>query len=203
MHYHRYFTASLLTAMMAFAACENGPAPALPGKGPVTLEVIAERPDPVDEETRVTLSDGQLVWEGDETLGVLFSNSQDTEGGPRAILKSISGGRFAGKIDLNAYGFQGRTMSDLRAIVSPADRNSRFECNSAGNRVATPIASHQVQHRNGVLNGEYIPLYATVSQNDLKPMDDGRYTLEGIQLKYGCTLLEYNVYGDHPDAKST
>ncbi|MBO4767998.1 MAG: hypothetical protein J5495_00530, partial [Bacteroidales bacterium] len=192
-------------SMVIFAgSCEKGPVPVLQEKGRVTLEVFADRPDPVDEETRVTFSDGQLVWEGDETLGVLFSSTQDTAGGPRAILKSVSAGRFAGKIDLSEFNFQGRTLSDLRAIVSPADRNSRYEYKGgSNNRLATPIVAVQVQHQNGVLNGEYIPLFATVSESDLKQTGDGRYTLEGIQLKYGCTLLEYNVYGDHPDAKST
>ncbi len=187
-------------SMLLFAwSCEKGPIAGNGNDGKVTLEVIAERPMPCDDQTRVTLTGEELDWEGNETLGVLFSAAQDTSGGPRAILNSISDGRFAGEIDLSRFEFSGRTMSDLKAIVVPADRNTRFECKSTGNRVATPIAATQVQHRNGVLNGEYVPLFATVSEKDLKKRDDGRYTLDGIQLKYGCTLLEYNIYGNNPE----
>ena len=89
---------------------EGGTTPLPEQEGPVTLEVITREPvTATDGQTRVTLSEDNLVWEGDETLGVLFSSTQDTAGGPRAILKSVSAGRFAGKIDLSEFNFQGRT----------------------------------------------------------------------------------------------
>lgn len=188
--------ATALLALLSLAgSCERGPVPQFPDRGKVTLEVFADWPAPVDGETRVTLDDGELVWENNERLAVLFSNSQDTAGGPRAILNSVSEGRFAGKIDLSTIAAGGRTMDDLRAIVVPADRNTRFECRSAGNRFATPCHSQQVQHLNGVLNGDNVPLFATVKQSDLKKLDNGNYTLSGVQLNYGCTLLEFNIYG--------
>ncbi|MBR5056192.1 MAG: hypothetical protein IKX03_03240, partial [Bacteroidales bacterium] len=183
-------------SMVIFAgSCEKGPIAGNGNDGKVTLEVFADWPAPVDGETRVTLNDGELVWENNERLAVLFSNSQDTAGGPRVILNSVSEGRFAGKIDLSAIAVGGRTMDDLRAIVVPAERNTRFECRSTGNRIATPCHSLQIQHNNGVLNGDHVPLYATVKQSDLKKLDNGNYTLSGVQLNYGCTLLEFNIYG--------
>ncbi len=184
--------------------------------GVVSMEVFAQMPAVVQATeavqpaaaaqsesglTRLTLTDDNLVWEGDETLGVIFGAAKDTSGGPggpKATLTSISKGRFRGTIDFGAYNLNGYTMDNVRAVSVPANRHLRYELYNGKGRLATPVTAMQVQRHDGVINGEYIPLFAWVNGEQLRS-EDGKYTLDGIQLNYGCTLLRFHIYGTAPD----
>ena len=193
-----------ITLTLALFGCDRMEGPVAEPQGPVTLEVSAVRPNAVNAETRVALSGTDLVWEGSEELSVLFGATRDTSGGPggpRAILSSVSNGRFKGTVDLNTYYLSGYKMADLQAISLPANRNARLEYKSGKVRLAVPVAAMQVQHHAGVLNGDYLPFFAWVSQADLR-QEDGKYTLDGIQLRCGGCIVRYHIYGTAPSMAS-
>ena len=206
--------APILALTLVLAACgqlEGGVTPLPEPQGPVTLEVITQEPAtmPAGQTetgaetglTRLTITDDNLVWEGDETLGVIFGAAKDTSGGPggpKATLNSISKGRFSGTIDFGAYNLSGYTMNEIKAVSIPADRHLRYEIYSGKGRLATPVAAAQLQRHNGVINGEFIPLFAWVQGSQLR-QEDGKYTLDGIQLSYGCSLVRLHIYGTAPE----
>ena len=114
------FVVALALAGTACGQLEGGEVPELERQGAVTLEVTAVEPAmvPTDQAgndtqgglTRVTLSQDNLIWEGDETLGIIFGAAKDTAGspgGPKATLTSVAHGRFKGDIDFNAYNLTG------------------------------------------------------------------------------------------------
>ncbi len=197
---------SLWTIALAFVAIgcgqiEGGTAPA-DSPGAIRLEVFAQKPAPMAEEgaTRVTLSDDNLIWENTEKLAVLFGAAKDTSGGPggpRAVLDGVGEGRFKGSVDLDSWYLKGYSLNDVKAIVTPDNRNFRYEVNGSTPRLACPVAAIQVQFHDGVLNGEYVPLFARVDGSRLR-QEDGNYTLDGIQLQYGCALMRFHVYGTAP-----
>ena len=171
-------------------------------EGVVTLEVTARGMAPEsDDLTRLTLVNDNLVWEGDETLGVIFGAAKDTSGGPggpKATLNSVFNGRFKGTIDFKSYNLTGYSINDIKAVSIPADRHLRYELYSGNDRLATPVAAMQVQHHDGVVNGEFVPLFAWARSEQLR-QNDGKYSLDGIQLNYGCSLLRFHLYGTAPD----
>ena len=205
------FVAVMALAGTACGQMEGGVEPMVEPQGTVMLEVTALEPamvpnDPAgnggqDGQTRVTLSEDNLIWEGDETLGIIFGAAKDTSGGPggpKATLNSVSNGRFKGAIDFNAFNLRDYSMSNVKAISIPADRHLRYELYSGKDRLATPVAGMQVQRHDGVINGEYVPLFAWVKGSQLR-QEDGKYTLDGVQLNYGCALVRYHIYGTAPD----
>ena len=197
---------SLWTIALALAAAgcgqmEGGVTPA-GSPGEIQLEVFAQKSAPAAEDgtTRVTLSNDNLIWENTEKLAVLFGAAKDTTGGPgggRAILDAVGEGRFKGPVDLSSWTLQSYSLDDVKAIVTPADRNFRYELNGSTPRLACPIAAIQVQFHNGVLNGEYVPLFARVNSSQLR-QEEGNYMLDGIQLQYGCSLMRFHIYGTAP-----
>lgn len=191
-----------IALLLLGSACTKAPMPDADAKAPVVLEVSALKPAPADGPSRITLNGDSLVWEGDESLSVLFGSARDTAGGaggPRAILRSVSEGRFRGKVDLNDFflSSQNYGMENIKAISIPADKNIRFEYKGTTARLAIPVYSMQVQKHNGVLNGEYVPLFAWISKEELIGNEEG-YSIEGKQLNYGCCLLQQNIYGTAP-----
>ena len=198
----RFLTA--ITLILALFGCGRMEGPVAEPQGPVTLVVTADRPDAIKTETRVALSGTDLVWEGSEALSVLFGAPRDTSGGPggpRAILGSVSQGRFKGTVDLSTYSLNGYRMDDLQAISLPANRNCRIEYKSGKVRLAVPVEAMQVQHHAGVLNGDYLPFFAWVSGDQLR-QEDGKYTIDGIQLRCGGCIVRYHIYGTAPSMAS-
>lgn len=193
---------ALSVALISCGPSDDGPTP--DGQlGKVTLEVLTQKPAAavVAEPLRVTLAGEEILWENTEQLAVLFGAAKDTAGGPggpRAILESAGEGRFKGTADLESWYLKDYSLDDIKAVATPADRNFRYENSEGFVRLACPVEALQVQRQDGVLNGEYVPLFAWVTSAQLR-QEDGKYTLDGIRLNYGCALMRLHIYGTAPD----
>lgn len=201
----RHFSALAVILLLAAPGCGQSDDGGTPDgqRGQLTLEVLTQKPAAavVAEPLRVTLAGEELRWENTEQLAVLFGAAKDTAGGPggpRAILESAGEGRFKGTADLESWYLKDYTLNDIKAIATPADRNFRYENSEGFVRLACPVEALQVQHQDGVLNGKYVPLFARVNGNQLRQTDDG-YVLDGVQLRYGCALMRFHIYGTAPD----
>lgn len=194
-------------ALAALLSCEKKPAPeAFISDNTIDLEISAAFPElsSADGVTKVTFQGTDLVWEGTESIGVIIGNEGSESGSPSTYLTSelqqtATRGIFAGTLNLGSF-----TKEDIHGIVCPYDpANSWWRNNNGSYRIVMNIAKQdQVQKSNNVLNGAYAPLFAEMSCSDIKDSGDGRHTVEGLQLKWGCALIRFNIYGAMPQTKS-
>ena len=150
----------------------------------------------VNPPTKVTFSGEDLVWEGDESIGILLGNesSTSTDASSRSTQKlaSVEGttGIFEGVVTLDNF-----TADDIKGIVYPFDENHYYRRNGTSNRIVMTVATTpQLQKSNNVLNGKNTPMFCSLTKDDLM-LKNGAYIVEGKQLSWGCALVRFNVYG--------
>lgn len=165
--------------------------------GRITMTVSLDREEPVREDgTRVTLTDDStLVWEGNESVGVIFSKKAGSTTPYKYTqeLKTVPGspGVFSGTIELGEF-----TASDIVGIVYPYNGHcwGKYHTTSKQRIVMEVGTVDQIQPGSGKLSGDYLALFAPVTFSDFT-VKGSNYTLAGRKLQWGCSLLEFNVYG--------
>lgn len=148
------------------------------------------------EGTKIALDGSSLKWEGTETMALLIGNASTSSAsaGQTASLVNTGDNTFSGQVALGS----GFTVSDIRAMALPASGKAWVKTAS---RASLPIAYRQVQKDPDVLNGENFPLWAPVTDGllDASRQEDGSYIIDNVELRWGCSILKFNVYGAHPD----
>lgn len=192
----------LVTAVlgsMAVTACNREPVPSgdKPGGKRVRVSVSVEIPPLEDDETKTTFSGRTLVWNGDETMDVLIGNYDKGTTHQTELLHNNGSNVFEGEFTLDTENF---TESDMCAVTVPGGKGSKSVKNGTNFIAQMFISEDQVQESDGVMNGEYFPLYAILddAMRTACKTGDGSYKFEGIQLKWGCGVLRFNIYGTHP-----
>jgi len=172
------------------------------GENVIRMTLSLDKAALVDESgTRVALGgDSTLVWEGNESVGVIFSRvaSSTTNYRYTQELKTRPGcpGVFEGTVDLGEF-----QASEIVGIVYPYSEHCWGKYHtSSKQRIVMQVGTHdQVQPGSGLLSGDNIALFAPVSISDFE-QKGGVYTLSGLSLKWGCSLFKFNVYGQNPKA---
>lgn len=191
---------TVIAAATVLAACDKAEIkrcgaeePAVDGK--VSLTVSALTP------TKVTFNDAnQLVWEGDESVGVLLGNnsSTDTDATTRSTqaLASVTNGIFSGTIDQTTF-----ALSDVKGLVYPFNTEHYYRYDGSSGRIVMCVGADndknpvpEVQKYNNVLSGRNVPLFCPLSSSDLIA-DGDSYKVEGKQFRWGCALIRFNIYG--------
>jgi len=129
-----------------------------------------------------------LDWDGSETASVVIGKLATTTSKATGLQREIfqeSKGVFNGTIDLGSF-----NEADVQAVVVPHSAGAYFDYKNDENRLILPVASSQLQKKNGVFNPEYTPFFAKVSLQDLQ---GGK----SIELKAATGLVRFNVYGKH------
>lgn len=167
------------------------------GEKIINVSIDAQIPDYTDGSK--TTFDGQtLVWTGNETMDLLIGNTSSVSASNSksvALSMNAADKTFSGTISLGNFG-----EADLRAVCIPSGKGAyvRYE---NGYHVNLPVSTSQVQAKNGVMDGDNFPLYAPLTESDLAAAKgpDGTYLIKGLELKWGCAVLRFNVFGQHPD----
>ncbi|MBQ7640698.1 MAG: leucine-rich repeat domain-containing protein [Bacteroidales bacterium] len=151
--------------------------------------LIGAEPGFQDTQTRIGMSEGQAIWEGDEVLSVLLANSGSSSSaeGKQISLPSSSSGIFTGSADLSPF-----TVADLRAAVVPAQNSAWYD--GPKDEIVLSIAESQVQQSDGVFNGDFVPFYAFVNEDSFIT-GDNTYTLHSMILNSSAAIIRFNVYG--------
>ena len=147
------------------------------------LTVRTRIPGWTDEEgTKVTFDGTSLAWVGTEDASLLIGNAS---GYTASVLTSQTKypGAFTGHVSTGSYAF-----TDIKAVATPAACASM----ESGNLVLE-IPATQSQKADGVFEGA--PLWRELSSSELVPKDNGIYAVEGLALKWGAAVLQFNVYG--------
>lgn len=190
---------------------ERDLSPAKEGKI-IRVSVNAEIPPLEDAQTgtKVTFSDNKLVWEGNETMSLMFGNSGCGGAGTSSksltltIPKSPDGNFFAGDVEIVDAGGNSFTEDDLLCLSVPGRAVSKnymyYNSGSSSQRTQLSTDQQQTQQYDGVMNGEYFPLYINVTDEirAAAKQTDGSYKFDGLSLKWGCSVIRFNVYGTHP-----
>lgn len=190
-----YKVLALTAASALLAACAVNPDDAVvtPESETVSFTVSAATP----EISKVTFSGSDLVWEGDESIGLLLGNDSSTSGDPTSrstqeLATAGTPGIFAGDVTLGSF-----TAADVKGIVYPYNANHFYRKNSSSDRIVMTVATApQVQQQNGVLAGANAPLFCPLGYSDIID-NNGEYTIEGKQFQWGCALVRFNIYGDN------
>ena len=174
----------------------------------IKVSVDAEVPALTAEDgTKVTFSGENLVWEGDETMGVLFgtnkTNRDKAETYHRSVLNNNGENVFSGEITLTNPDGVSFAEEDMWCIQVPAGNNRIYGRVSGTDTTRFgyfPIEQNQIQAQDGVMNGDYFPLFLPVSDEvrTAAKQTDGSYKFSGVQLKWACSAIRFNVYGTHP-----
>lgn len=153
---------------------------------------------------KVTFDGVDLVWDGTETLGVIIGDDNSVSGSPstynvQCLNTAATPGVFCGTVDLGSF-----TEEDIHGVVIPySATDSWFRNNNGSHRIVMQfgtVASKaivQTQKYDNVLEGKYATLFAEMSSTDFRQDDLGRKKVENLDLKWGCALLRFNVYGTH------
>ncbi len=173
----------------------------LSAENPIHLSVSTVMGNLNNAATRVLFNpedSTQLLWEGNETLGVMIGNSSSKTGDAATYstqpLATVTGrkGVFEGDVTLGSW-----TTEDIRGIVCPCNEHAWIRYNSDFRIVCRVGSEKQIQLHNNVLNGEYAPVFAEVSLADFN-VNGNTYSIEDKQLQWACSMFRYNIYGKHP-----
>ena len=179
-----------LTGLVAAVGCDRIEENSVPEAGrTIRLHINAQAP----EITKTTLSDElALVWEGNETLGIVFGNSSSSnpDTAPVVELPSVAPGEFAGEITIP----DGFTAEDIRGVVYPAE-GAYFKYQSGQNRIVMPVLAVQTQASEGKLNGENTPVFAVWDASKWE-VTDGTYAPVNLSLDWACSIVRFNIYGE-------
>lgn len=168
------------------------------------------------EGTKATFEGQDLVWQPGDQIGVLLATTAASaatfaENAGKSMIAPLSidsnaRGIFSGSIDLSGLtGEENQTLDNLRGIVYPASNNhwSRYRTSSPKHfRIIMSIVQDQVQVQNGVMNGYYFPMYAPITASDLVE-DNGGYKVAGVQLRWGCSAIKFEISGTHPEMSAS
>ena len=181
---------------LVLLACSKAPQTLPEVGGTASFSVSAAAP-----ETRVSFdASGQLYWEGGESAGLIFGNAGSLNGNDRLTAELPEGdkkGVWAGEVNLGKF-----TLNDLRGVVCPYNDNHYYRRNGSSYRIVMTIGGrqdgdnlwHQVQHKDGELNGDNIALFCPLDPDDIV-IENGRYIVDGKEFQWGCSLVRFNIYG--------
>lgn len=196
-----FTTIAALTVVAACSKAEIAKTDDPVSDGSVCLTVSAQTP------TKVCFNDeNQLVWEGSESIGILLGNNdsnEDTSTSSNQELTTVSTGIFSGNVDQSKF-----SLSDVKGLVYPFDTQHYYRYDGSAGRIVMCVGADkdnpfpEVQKSNGKLNGQYAPLFCTLTDSELIEKD-GAYKVEGKQFKWGCALVRFNVYGTTAGLTST
>ena len=167
-----------------------------PGGGVAGFSVSVNIPD-----TKVSFDDGgQLYWEGEEAVSLLFGNDNSIDGNNRLTARLEQGdklGVFSGEVNLGSF-----SPDHLRGVVYPYNPDHFYRRNGASYRIVMQIGGtmdenkkyHQIQYRDNVLNGDNIALFSVLYPEDAV-VENGKYIIDGKQFSWGCSLVRFNIYG--------
>lgn len=160
-----------------------------PGNHSSVTFLIGAEPGLQDTQTRIGMSEGQAVWEGDEVLSVLLANSGTSSAaeGKQISLPSSSAGIFTGTADISPF-----TVNDLQAAVVPAGNGAWYD--GTADEIVLSVAESQVQEGDGVFNGDFVPFSAFVNKDSFIT-GDNTYTLHSMTLNPSAAIIRFNVYG--------
>lgn len=184
-------------SLLFVLACTKQEKPEIVGDS-IEMCVTLEKDDAHYEDgTRVTFGiDSTLIWEGNESVGVIFAKSTTGTYKYTQELKTKPGcpGIFSGKVNLGEF-----STSDIIGIVYPYNEYSWGRYKST-KRIVMQVGTHdQIQKENGNLTGDNIALFAPVTISDFT-VQDGCYVLAGRKLHWGCALFKFNIYGKNKKA---
>mgnify|MGYP002624082981 CR=1 FL=1 len=185
---------------------EETPPEDLPDSGPSILNISVGALVPsFDGNTKVAFNDlMQTAWTGNEIMDVVSGqiDDDDTGNGNSVACQIVTKdkGIFGGLIDLGTL-----PLSRIRAVVVPGKKGSWVR-KSVTYRLRVPFPAEQKQEKEGVFSGENIILYAPVKATDLTDASGGAessdpelYTIDNLQLRWGCAMARFNIFGKHPD----
>lgn len=195
-------------SLAAFVSCNKDVRPDSSAGGSNTLELEIAASIPALEGTKVTFDNTDLKWEGTEKLAVVFGTSSCTIASPTdatqvseasanttsALSSASVPGVFSGIVNLGSF-----AKEDIIGAVYPANSKCAFRYNSGARLVMLIGRTTQTQKLNNVLNGENAPLYARFDYSAITGNEGGKHTVEGIEFKWGCALMKFNVFGAHAD----
>ena len=195
--------APALAALLLLAGCakqEVSPTGEAAPRNVINLTVSADRiAESVSADgTRISAAgDGKLEWDGDESIGIIFART-GAEANYKYVqeLKTLPGhpGVFSGSIDLGEF-----SMSDIIGMVCPFSDQSWGRCHNSYRRIVMQVGAVDiVQQSSGEAPWDDVPFFAELSSSDFEKKDGG-YMVSGKQMKCGASLLEFTVYGTHPD----
>lgn len=182
-----------ILSVLALLSCSGEPREAL-HTGPVSFSIGAQTGFPSPGAlSRVALSDGKAVWEGNEVMSVLLGNGSSTsvDEGKQVMLPSTVAGVFTGTADISPF-----TVADIQGAVVPASNGAWYD--GAAGRLVVNVAGAQIQKRDGVFNGDNVPFYSFINPGSFIQNDDV-FTLHSMTMKPGCAIIRFNVYGSAQD----
>ena len=179
--------------VLALLSCSREPRETL-YTGPVSFSIGAQTGFTSSGAlSRVAMSEGKAVWEGNEIMSVLLGNgsSASAEEGRQVMLPSTVAGVFTGTADISPF-----TVADIQGAVVPASNGAWYDGTSG--RLVVNVAGAQVQKRDGVFNGDNVPFYSFINPGSFIQNDDV-FTLHSMTMKPGCAIIRFNVYGSALD----
>lgn len=163
---------------------------------PRSFKLSIEAEYPHEEATKVVFEGQDLAWEGSEKMDINIGNGTSataSDNWTSASISSVAKGKFSGTVDLGSF-----TAGDIKSVVIPAGLSPITYKNGTVWRLKVPIETTQKQAEEGAVGTDRIILYAPVSSSDFI-VDEGTYSLGGLQLQWGCAVIVFNVYGAHPE----
>lgn len=185
---------SMLAVVCGLASCTLNKEDEQPVPGTGTVRFIVSADAPV---TKVTFNGEALVWEGDESIGLLLGNEASTSADPASrstqrLSTATTPGVFSGDVTLGSF-----TTADIKGIVYPYSQDHFYRRNVSSDRIVMTVATApQIQQRNNVLVGANAPLFCPLTYSDIINSGD-TYTVEGKQFQWGCALVRFNIYGNN------
>ncbi len=158
-----------------------------------------------DDNTKTTFDGQTLVWKGNETMDVMVGNSSSKQSNASSwqngTLSNNGHNIFTGEFTLNTDKF---TEADIQAVTVPGGTNNCAVMNGTNFITQFFIADKQVQENDGEMNGDNFPIYAVLDDatRAAAKQADGSYIISGLQMKWGCGVVRFNVYGTHPSMES-
>ena len=170
----------------------------------ITVKVEASEIPAFENEdgTKTSFNGTELVWTGDEDLAVCIGNTSSTTTASTyqtEILTKMAGiNAFEGSFTLKS----GFTEDNMKAIVIPGSTLTSHVWKNGdymGLRIVIP--KEQTQVYDGVMNGANFPLGVALTSTMRDDCSDGEgnYTFGGLNLKWLCAVIRFNVYGTHAE----
>ena len=187
----------LTAALLLFVSCNDQQYETdLDNSNTITMSVKTTTPVlGSDEDTKVTFSGENLVWESTDNIGILLGNNSSASGSPSTYstqeLSTKAGypGVFTGTVSLGDF-----TTENILGVVYPYYEGSWVTYKNGLRLVMQVGTKTQVQNTNNVLNGANFPLFSEISYSDISE-SGGVYSIEDKAFNWGCSVIRFNIYG--------
>jgi len=189
---------AVISALTVIAGCSKSYMDNNSKENVIRMTVSLDKPA-LAGDTRISVSESTLTWDGDESVGVIFATTSENKTTYTQELKSVNGcpGVFSGDINLGSY-----SADDIIGIVYPYNADSWGRYKDPNLRIVMQTSSNdQTQSASGVFNCANAKLFAEVTKSDFA-VSGNNYTLGGKTLQWANSFLQFNIYGKHADGEA-